>query len=109
MDGSIAHPLFEKLKEEGYLVPASGSHKAGFKNSGKPPWVPAAGDASTHKMLDEYFNPIHNVEEYVSPLPKLQHAVLTEHSSSLAPSILLGSQTSSPYLERQNFQTQQHH
>lgn len=65
MDGRIAHPLFDKFKADGYVIAASGSHKAGFKSSGKPPWVPASGPV-LEKMLDEYFDPIMEVERYVS-------------------------------------------
>ncbi|KAK5677100.1 hypothetical protein LTS10_010289 [Elasticomyces elasticus] len=75
-----AQRLYEYLtRESGFIVQAAGSHKAGYKASGKPLFVPTRDAAKHEQMLSTLFDPLmHISHHYTLPArPATQATSLT--------------------------------
>ncbi|GAB1738851.1 hypothetical protein NU219Hw_g3635t1 [Hortaea werneckii] len=58
MPVEVAGPIYQMLKSAGYFVPATGSHKAGYKKTGKPLFVAVREGPSYEEMLSALFDPL---------------------------------------------------
>ncbi|RMX83506.1 hypothetical protein D0869_05259 [Hortaea werneckii] len=58
MPVEIAGPIYQMLKSAGYIVPATGSHKAGYKKTGKPLFVAVRDGTNYEEMLKTLFDPL---------------------------------------------------
>ncbi|KAK4891724.1 hypothetical protein LTR27_009732 [Elasticomyces elasticus] len=75
-----AQKLYKYLtRESGFIVQAAGSHKAGYKASGKPLFVPTRDAAKHEQMLSTLFDPLmHISHHYTLPArPATQATSLT--------------------------------
>ncbi|KAK4902435.1 hypothetical protein LTR49_027045 [Elasticomyces elasticus] len=76
-----AQKLYKYLtRESGFIVQAAGSHKAGYKASGKPLFVPTRDAAKHEQMLSSLFDPLmHISHHYTLPArPATQATSLTQ-------------------------------
>ena len=60
-----AGPLYHHLKNEGYVVTASGSHRAGYSASGKAQFVAVQAGPDHDKMLRNLFDPLMHISHHV--------------------------------------------
>ncbi|KAI7277651.1 hypothetical protein KC345_g6496 [Hortaea werneckii] len=58
MPVDVAGPIYQMLKSAGYFVPATGSHKAEYKKTGKPLFVAVRDGPNYEKMLTTLFDPL---------------------------------------------------
>ncbi|KAI7538692.1 hypothetical protein KC331_g10198 [Hortaea werneckii] len=58
MPVEVAGPIYQMLKSAGYFVPATGSHKAGYKKTGKPLFVAVRDGPKYEEMLKTLFDPL---------------------------------------------------
>ncbi|KAI7246101.1 hypothetical protein KC343_g7005 [Hortaea werneckii] len=58
MPVEVAGPIYQMLKSAGYFVAATGSHKAGYKKTGKPLFVAVRDGPNYEKMLTTLFDPL---------------------------------------------------
>ena len=66
MPVEIAGPIYQMLKSAGYIVPATGSHKAGYKKTGKPLFVAVRDGTNYEEMLKTLFDPLTLIAHHVS-------------------------------------------
>lgn len=59
-------PIFQHFRKEGYVVDATGSHRAGYAASGKPMFVAVKEGPSHEKMLKNLFDPQMHISHQVS-------------------------------------------
>ena len=71
MPVEVAGPIYQMLKSAGYFVPATGSHKAGYKKTGKPLFVAVRDGPNYEKMLTTLFDPLMLIAHYVSSSHRL--------------------------------------
>jgi len=63
---TVAGPVYQHLRNMNYVLPVTGSHKAGYVKSGKPLFV-ATRDGPIHeKMLQSLFDPLMHISHHVS-------------------------------------------
>ena len=66
MPVEVAGPIYQMLKSAGYFVPATGSHKAGYKKTGKPLFVAVRDGPKYEEMLKALFDPLTLIAHHVS-------------------------------------------
>ena len=76
LKGETAEPTFKYLKGQKYVLPASGSHRAGYVKSGKPLFVAANHD----RMLADLFDPLTHISQHVSSPQALHIPCTTTHT-----------------------------
>ena len=68
LDAAVATSIYQHLRNEGYVVAAKGSHRAGFAASGKPLLVAVKSGPNHEKMLRNLFDPMLHINHRVSNL-----------------------------------------
>lgn len=66
---SEAAPLYNYLKNSGYVVPATGSHSAKYKATGLPSFVAVRDGPKHEEMLQELFDPLMHIAHHVCLKP----------------------------------------
>ncbi|KAI7566359.1 hypothetical protein KC343_g4042 [Hortaea werneckii] len=81
MPVEVAGPIYQMLKSAGYFVPATGSHKAGYKKTGKPLFVAVRDGPNYEKMLTTLFDPLTLIAHYyqVHPETPVDQMALKQH------------------------------
>ncbi|KAK4978192.1 hypothetical protein LTR42_002570 [Elasticomyces elasticus] len=65
LSSADAQKLYKYLtRESGFIVQAAGSHKAGYKASGKPLFVPTRDAAKHEQMLSTLFDPLMHISHH---------------------------------------------
>ena len=64
--------VYQDLRREKYVVPTAGSHKAGFKQTGKPLYVPVREGPVFDKMMRNLFDPMTHICHHYQ-LPATYH------------------------------------
>lgn len=62
----VAGPVYQHLKNAGYVVPATGAHKAGYTKTGKLHFVAVREGFNQEKMLQNLFDPLMHIAHHVS-------------------------------------------
>ncbi|KAK4545923.1 hypothetical protein LTR36_002487 [Oleoguttula mirabilis] len=79
LDIHVAGPVYQHLKNAGYILPATGSHKAGYTKSTKPLFVAVKEGADHEKMLQTLFDPLLHVgHHYLLPTKPTPPTTLTQ-------------------------------
>ncbi|KAK5131638.1 hypothetical protein LTR08_000765 [Meristemomyces frigidus] len=80
LEGATANPVYQYLKTQGYVVAATGTHKAGYKQSGKPLFVAVKEGVGHERMLQALFDPLLHISHHYQLPTKaaMQHSSLTQ-------------------------------